>query len=794
MAETANIKMLDGATAPAISNVFVNNNCASCTFQVTGTYTSATVAAQGIVNLDSGAWVDLAVFDLSDLKLNDEGTGENGIYQLGIEGIPRVRFALTAVSGGSLTLVAQFGNAVVESLSREDYSWLVPPVSAYDLAVLGGYTGTIAEFEQDMGNSGTNATSAADSAEAAAQSAATAEAAAEYNSRLPVVEAMEAADRAAESAESAIGAAQDAEATAQSAVEAAQNAVSTAQDAVVTAENAVLTASGAAVAAVPNVVTNWLNANVAPADPDFILDSSLSIAGAAADAKAAGDAVAAVRDPLDAMARIQYEFTLKSYVDANGTITDPNDPSPNNYMSRTQRIPCEGGDLVVRNTQNSDSGGKHLVIYVAEFNGTVFQKRTEMLSRGSTLTIGDTTDNIILCFGRYASSQTFISQADIAAYFDMGVYRDTLSIPEFEEYIKNDSFYNRGNVIDLGYTAFSQCVLPGLYTFSTANLASISDEPPGLNAGGLLIVYNAGTVIWQEIHSTYYEFIRYGANGTWIDKHDYVRAAYSGAAGEDDSTESIDVFLQRGIDGKKVRYNMGHCVNASINANVWRITYLYSLAAHQTGGTQMTRKGEFECAVHLANRDDFSGGWVHGDEVDQSVTFLGDGKVMTAANVNGFYREFKIVRNSILYDPADHTTAIAEHGVEYIFTPEGLTVNQSVKWLIAATLTSCYLAMLPILKTFSTYRYDDTSFTVTENTQSSYSVTIPKATSVTEYINGIATTMSIGTYPTGLTGGDCALVTDNQGENYNKVYFVVCTSGSVTAGTLWKSSTRYLVK
>ena len=50
------------------------------------------------------------------------------------------------------------------------------PISAYDMAVAGGYTGTKEEFEADMGNSGTNATNAANSAAAAAASAAEASA------------------------------------------------------------------------------------------------------------------------------------------------------------------------------------------------------------------------------------------------------------------------------------------------------------------------------------------------------------------------------------------------------------------------------------------------------------------------------------------------------------------------------------------------------------------------------------------------------------------------------------------
>lgn len=539
-------------------------------------------------------------------------------------------------------------------------------------------------------------------------------------------------------------------------------------------------------AVIPDAVSDWLDENITPTTP--IVDPSLNISGAAADAKVTGDKIKEINDIVDVITKTDYDFTLEYYVDAYGEIRE------NDYMAMTQRIPCRAGNLVVRNTINADVNDKHLVIYVAEFNGTTPVQRTELMYEGDNVSISDTTDNIIICFGRYAASETLITNEDITQYFDVNIYENYLNKAEFEKYVKNESFYNRGNVIDAGYTSFSQCRLPGLYTFSTQNLSTISDAPYGLNIGGLLIVYNAGSVIWQEIHTTYYEFIRYGASGTWIDKHDFVRVAYSNTSGEDSSVESIDIFIQRDVTGRKIRYNMGHCVDNANNCNVWRIMYMFSLAAHQIDGTKMTRRGEFECALHLQGRGDFSGGYVHGDEVDQNVNFFGDGVVLNAENTSGFYKEFKIVRNSLLYDPNDHTTVIAEHGVEYIYTAKGLTINQSVKWRVNASLTSCYLAMLPLFKTFSTYRYDDTDFIVTENNQNNYSVSIDNATSVTEYINDISTTMMINKYPENLPGGNRALITDNQGENYNKVYFVVCTSGNVEIGTLWKATTRYVVE
>ena len=51
-----------------------------------------------------------------------------------------------------------------------------------------------------------------------------------------------------------------------------------------------------------------------------------------------------------------------------------------------------------------------------------------------------------------------------------------------------DNLIYRGNVISLGYTAFSSCTDDGYYTFTSGNLASITDKPTGLTKGGKLIV------------------------------------------------------------------------------------------------------------------------------------------------------------------------------------------------------------------------------------------------------------------------------------------------------------------
>ena len=107
MAKASLMKMIDGASAPTVSNVFVNNAAYLCVMQITGTYSAAVVKVQGMIDTGSAEWSDLAVFNLSNLDLTQDSEG-NGIYDTAIEGILRVRVNVTSITGGSISVLANF--------------------------------------------------------------------------------------------------------------------------------------------------------------------------------------------------------------------------------------------------------------------------------------------------------------------------------------------------------------------------------------------------------------------------------------------------------------------------------------------------------------------------------------------------------------------------------------------------------------------------------------------------------------------------------------------------------------
>jgi hypothetical protein len=264
------------------------------------------------------------------------------------------------------------------------------------------------------------------------------------------------------------------------------------------------------------------------------------------------------------------------------------------------------------------------------------------------------------------------------------------------------------------------------------------------------------------------------------------------------ATERISVYIPAKTG--YLMYRLYHYIDSSINCDCWQVYNLYFVNDSLGEQTDLTAKGEWECALHLAGRDDFSGGHTHGDELFTSMTVLLDGVPVDVSTLttNTEFDKLTIIRTSKLYDPSDHTTEIAEHGVEYVFTKDGLTVRQSIKWLVSESLTNCFMAMFLPLKNKIDRAFFNSRSDIAElasaTSERTDTVTASKATSTTMWDSdgGLSGTIAILHYPTGLTDGDKASISDNGGLSYNKLYYKVCGTGyASTVGELWKSESVY---
>lgn len=242
-----------------------------------------------------------------------------------------------------------------------------------------------------------------------------------------------------------------------------------------------------------------------------------------------------------------------------------------------------------------------------------------------------------------------------------------------------------------------------------------------------------------------------------------------------------------------INYNIVHTVFEGFNADVWRLGCAYAYDSNLENEFAITFVGaEWDMALKLNGRDDFIGGYAHGDEKYTSFDMSIDGKRVSIESLQKLtsFTKIKIFVNSVGYDPNDHSTQVLKHYKEYIIDSNGITLNQKVEWLNDFTLGSSYMAMMPPLKTLTDTFYTD----VTSNHLSTLNNfgTILNATKAVVYGANLNFQMSIPKYPS-LSGGDRFLLTDNGGGSYNKMYFVICNGANVVSGDIWETTTCYQI-
>lgn len=96
------IKFLDNISAPVNTGmVYDNIVCDILSLETKGTATDYIVKVQGCNSLDCDEWYDVAAINTKDFTIGD--ITKNGIYEIGIESVRKVRVVCTALSSGTLT-------------------------------------------------------------------------------------------------------------------------------------------------------------------------------------------------------------------------------------------------------------------------------------------------------------------------------------------------------------------------------------------------------------------------------------------------------------------------------------------------------------------------------------------------------------------------------------------------------------------------------------------------------------------------------------------------------------------
>lgn len=275
--------------------------------------------------------------------------------------------------------------------------------------------------------------------------------------------------------------------------------------------------------------------------------------------------------------------------------------------------------------------------------------------------------------------------------------------------------------------------------------------------------------------------------------------------------EMLDVYIP--TEAGYYNVNFVHGVYKTANYDIWRLNKMVAVDDTLKKRYDITNTGEFEAAIRLKDRTDFCGGTQHGDEMLTAVEFSIDGERIDISAIKDYraFTEMKIVRDSLFYDPADHTTQIATHRVEYIINKNGIKIQQQVNWTANAVCDTSYLAMFPVLRTttdasgktvaISKQYADDKEkqvYDVLEAGKKEYPQIfkpgVRKITLTSDDL-GLASSLElvdISSVP-GAGYSDCAAA-----EQYNKLYFTITGYADgkdyrVKAGDKWSATTHYAV-
>ncbi len=256
-----------------------------------------------------------------------------------------------------------------------------------------------------------------------------------------------------------------------------------------------------------------------------------------------------------------------------------------------------------------------------------------------------------------------------------------------------------------------------------------------------------------------------------------------------------------------------HDIKDSINCNIWRLKQMTAVDDTFNKRYDITNTGEFEAAVRLDGRDDFSGGYQHGDEALSALAIYVDGTPteLCALSERTVFTELTIVRDSLFYDPADHTTEIAEHHVEYVINQNGISTDQYIQWLISETCRTSYMAMFPLLRTTTdvsgSTAYVSEQYT-DNNTTEAYDISSADKSEYPQTWKTGVKQITLSSESLGLTAAlELLRCTNIPGSGYsqcspaaayNKLYFSITGFGKgtyydVSVGERWETTAQYTV-
>lgn len=533
----------------------------------------------------------------------------------------------------------------------------------------------------------------------------------------------------------------------------------------------------------------------------FVTDTTLTQAGKAADAKATGDALADV----------------ESYITKEQAVT-----LPSNVVGKCKISTPAAGDEIISGTHNVAS-----LLQIKE--GTFTPNGLTIVVTGNTVQMSGT-----------ASASTYFSLVDGEAVTAATLAAMTCPLPEHSYTLSTKaiqagdsttypSLQIRGKssgavVTSQNNTAqftmdestcggsylyfqkdktFNLTYVVAVFPYATDSSNAHREETSNITeytSGG---VYNLDGYTWG-IGTASVTYI------SPIIKKPKCRY-YSTSIPYSKATEILDVYIP--TEAGYIDYVMGHGYSVADKCDVWLLVQIDEVTDYFGFVRHITQQGETEMAIKIQGRDDFIGGATHGDEVmvaDSFVVLLDGGNTdITTITTLSEFETLKMFIVSTLYDPDDHTTVVGEHGREWLFDSEGLTLSQTVAFSENLTLVGSYMPMVCAIRgndsvsaeqITDTY-IDDGNFQNYDVGTGGFTTYPNQLKNDVRSINLFGKTSKIDIRlelieePEGLTGEGVYLF--NGVNTYNKIYCAICgynnATQAVTSGDKWKVKSKLTV-
>lgn len=165
-------------------------------------------------------------------------------------------------------------------------------------------------------------------------------------------------------------------------------------------------------------VASWLTEHVDPVGSAVVVDDTLTIQGAAADAKKTGDEISSLKDGLvEVSNQPNISWVIGSSIGSNGVIGQASS------YAYSSAIAVDTGGRIKRSTPYRDANSRILLIHVCQYDSSdTFISRTT-LGDGGEVVFESNTASIRFNFGRAASLGVPMTAEDVATYFREKVYR-----------------------------------------------------------------------------------------------------------------------------------------------------------------------------------------------------------------------------------------------------------------------------------------------------------------------------------------------------------------------------------